>query len=181
MGVHYDIKPLSDYSDVGYPSSRVIPCKAVQAGANGSVSFTFTEIVNEPKNRNRFLYDQAPNQAGRQFRTWDAIHQWNDHPPIYVVQMNIDYGGHHDWVNLDGYSGALIPGDQIFLKVDGLPQGVFVRMLLLRNGNYGHESGRCANGQRGQWVAACNTGSRLKIAPTDVIREVRLTTSTDPS
>ncbi len=179
MGVHYDAKPLSDYSDLGYTAGRVTPCTAVQAGANGSVSFTFTEIVNEPRNRNRFLYDQAPNQSGRQFRAWDAIRHWNDEPPMFFIQMNIDYGGHHDWVILDGYGGHLKPGEQIYEKVDGLPQGVFVRALLLRNPHYGHESGRCANGQRTQYIAACNTGSKLKITPTDIVREVRLTTSTD--
>ncbi len=179
MGVHYDVKPLSDYSDLGYPGGRVTPCTAVQAGANGSVSFTFTEIVNEPKNRNRFLYDQAPNQSGRQFRQWNAIRHWNDDPPTFLIEMNIDYGGHHNWVALDGYGGPLLPGDKVSGKVIGLPQGVFVRVLLLRNPNYGYESGRCANGMRSQYIASCSTGSRLKILPTDVVREVRLTTSSD--
>ncbi len=179
MGVHYDVKPLSDYSDVGYTADRLVPCTAVQAGPNGSVSFTFTEIVNEPKDRNRFLYDQAEHQAGRQFRQWDAIWDWNDNPPTYLVQMNIDYGGHHDWVILDGYGGSLIPGDQVSVKVDGLPQGVFVRMLILKNPAYGYESGRCYSGARTQYTAACDIGSRLPISPTDVVREVRLTTSSD--
>ncbi len=187
MASHYDAKPLSDYSDLGSPASRVIPCTAVQASANGSVSFTFTEIVNEPKNRNRFFYDQAPNQSGRQLRQWDAIRDWNDDPPTFLIEMNMDYAGLHAadddddgvWVAIDGYGGPLLPGDQVSGKVDGLPQGVFVRVLLLRNPNYGYESGRCANGMRSQYLAACSTGSNLQILPTDIVREVRLTTSTD--
>ncbi len=163
MGVFYDTKPLSDFSDVGYAASRIVPCTAVQAGPSGSVSFTFIEIVNEPKNRNRFFYDQAANQAGRQLRQWDAIRGWSEDPPTFVIQMNIDYGGHHDWVTLDGYGGPLIPGDTFSVKVDGLPQGVFVRILLRRNPNYAYES----------------AGARLPILPTDIVREVRLTTSND--
>ncbi len=178
MGVFYDTKPLSDFSDVGYAASRIVPCTAVQAGPSGSVSFTFIEIVNEPKDRNRWLYDKSSVDTFRHMRQWDAIWQWNDDPPTFVIQMNIDYGGHHDWVTLDGYGGPLIPGDTFSVKVDGLPQGVFVRILLRKNPNYGYESGGNASGQQSQYFAL-GGGAGLPIKPTDIVREVRLTTSND--
>ncbi len=205
MTTHFDHIPLSDYSEAGYSGDRIIPCTAVQAGPSGCVSFAFTEIVNEPKNRNRYIRDKTPgsNWLAARWRSWDEFWGWNEDPPAFLIQMNLDSNSgphvpytigtvgaedrylhvdhdsqHEAWVILQGYGGGLIPGTVFSVKVDGLPQGTWVRALLLKNPNYSYESSNTYYGGQSQWLAI-GTGPGLSIPPIDIVREVKLTTSTD--